>query len=36
MKKIIDYFVVLSVRDFEPNIFIQGVHLTHFEKKTVQ
>jgi len=35
MKKIINCFVVLSVRDFEPKILIKGVHLTNFEKKTV-
>ena len=26
-------FCCLSVRDFEPNILIKGVHLTCFEKK---
>jgi len=31
MKKIIDCYVVLSVRDFEPKILIKGVHLTTFE-----
>ena len=25
-------FCCLSDRDFEPNILIKGVHLTHFEK----
>ena len=34
MNKIMDYFVV-SVRDFEPNILIKGVHLTNFDEKKV-